>query len=182
MTLSALGIFSAAGVSLGGDYELISTAFGTGSSGVIEFTSIPSTYKHLQIRFSGRSTSSGVNVNLTVNGVTTASYARHFLQSAATTETSGNTINQTSILLTRLMASSVGLSSGILDVLDYSSTTKNKTFRTLYGEATGVSTDAIIVLHSGAFFSTAAIETLTFTLASNSFATNSRFSLYGIRG
>jgi len=182
MTLSALGIFSAAGVSLGGDYELISTAFGTGSSGVISFTSIPQTYKHLQIRYTGRSTGTGQNVNLVANGVTTASYARHFLQGASAAEAAGNGINQTSVLFTRLMASSVGIAGGILNILDYSSTTKNTTFRTQYGEATEASGDAIIVFHSAAFFNTAAISSLTFTLASDSFATNARFSLYGIKG
>jgi len=61
-----------------GDYESIATASGTGSNDEITFSSIPSTYKHLQIR--GLANASGTNALMAVrlNG-NTSGYARHYL-------------------------------------------------------------------------------------------------------
>ena len=168
--------------SIVGAYELISTAFGTGSSGVIDFTSIPSDYRHLQIRFTAKNSSTATQINLTMNGITTASYARHTLQGSGGVESSTNAINQTSIPLTGSMASSAGVgvaSGGVIDILDYTSSSKNTTIRALYGQ---IINSNLVYLASGALFNTAAINRITLTASANNFDAISRFSLYGIRG
>jgi hypothetical protein len=68
---------------------------------------------------------------------------------------------------------------GILDILDYGSTTKNKTVRLLQGFPGSLK---IIRLISGARYNTAAVTSVTFTAQAGSFTTASRFSLYGIKG
>jgi hypothetical protein len=182
MTLSALGIFSAAGVSSGSTFELISTAFGTGSLGVIDFTSIPSTYKHLQIRFTAKNTSTATQINLTMNGITSSSYARHSLSGIGSAEASTTSTSLSSIQIPDSMVTTTttGLASaGVIDILDYTSGTKNTTIRALYGQL--INKDAIYIT-SGALFDTAVINRITFTAATDSFSSISRFSLYGIRG
>jgi hypothetical protein len=68
---------------------------------------------------------------------------------------------------------------GVIDILDYSSTTKNKTVRAIYGVS-----DATpgVNLTSGLYAQTTAISSLTVTTATGNFAVGSRASLYGIRG
>jgi hypothetical protein len=183
--LIPFGILSAAagGAAFESDYELISTAFGTGSSGVIDFTSIPATYKHLQIRYTAKNTSTTSNfMTLRMNGITTGSYASHRLLGNGSTVTSLNQTSATSITLVEAMVLSTGTSvasGGVIDILDYTSSSKNTTIRTLYGQASSIPR---MYLVSGALFNTAVINSLTFTAASNNFDSISRFSLYGIRG
>jgi len=70
------GFFGAAAA---GAFESIASASGTGSSGTITFSSIPSTYQHLQIRGTADSSGAGTQQDLfiTLNGVTSASYTWH---------------------------------------------------------------------------------------------------------
>ena len=166
-----------------GDYELISTSFGTGSSGVITFTSIQQDYKHLQIRYTAKNTSNGGNINLTMNDVTSGVYTRHLLRgngngvaspAGITSATFISIINTISVSTT---ANSFG--AGVVDILDYTSTTKNKTVRALYGL---VDDSTRIVLLSGLYAQTTAVSSLTLTAGANNFTSASRFSLYGIRG
>jgi hypothetical protein len=174
---------SAAGVEVGPTYELIATAFGTGSSGVITFSSIPATYSHLEVRFTAINSSSDRQVNLTMNGITSGSYIRHSLNgTGAAVESSASSTSVTSIQLVTLMSLSSetdNAGAGVINILDYSSTTKNTTIRALYGQTFNTNR---IFLTSGALLDTAAITSLTFTAQTANFASNSRFSLYGIRG
>jgi hypothetical protein len=165
------------------DYELIGTAFGTGSSPTIEFTSIPQSFKHLQVRWTARATSTSRTQLLKLNGATTG-YAHHGVYANSSNVLSEQYVSQTSIALFSGISSSssgsgqIGL--GIMDILDYSSTTKNTTTRTLYG----LSTDnpVYIALHSGLFSNTQAITSIALTMAAGNFASISRFSLYGLKG
>jgi hypothetical protein len=61
--------------------------------------------------------------------------------------------------------------------LDFSNTSKNKTIRALTG---GIDTETDINLTSGAWYSTAAVTSITFALATN-YNAGSRFSLYGVK-
>lgn len=183
--LIPLGFLGASGSSgAASDFELIATAYGTGSSGVISFSSIPQTYKHLQVRAVTKNTGSGAgttNNNLTFNGVTTG-YAQHLLTGNGSTVTSTSGTNQSSIGAIGTAVSTVaGAMHGmILDVLDYSSTSKNTTVRMLAGRLDGSTSNTVLL--SGLFNNTAAISSMTFTLTNGNFATTTRFSLYGIKG
>jgi hypothetical protein len=172
--------------SIVGDYEHIATALGTGSANTITFSSIPQNYKHLQVRFSAKCTTTGSDaIDLTMNGVTTATYGRGRFYGLGTgsAPSSENLTGQTAIRLDRSLAISTttGLvSGGFFDFADYTNTTRNKAVKGFYGQQGSVT--AIYVL-GGFSFNTAAITSITFTTtgSGNNFATTTRFSLYGIR-
>lgn len=171
------------GSSSGTAYESISTAVGTGSSAVITFSSIPSTYKHLQIRAVARRATSGGLYTMQFNSDTAANYARHSLIGDGTTASASGTASTTSIYggYASNDASIVGAT--IIDILDYASTTKNKTTRVFNGIDTNGAgfVTGVVYLQSGLWNSTAAISTITITAAAN-FTTETQFALYGIKG
>jgi hypothetical protein len=184
--LIPFGVLSAAGA--GGEpvfvdaFEHISTATGTGASGTIEFTSIPADYKHLQVRYTAKGTTTSNNMEMRMNNITSASYARHSLQGSGSTDSSNSSTSQTLMNFLSAMAGSTTagrVASGVIDILDYASTSKNTTLRMLYGQ-TGATN--VVVLASGLLNNTAAIDRLTFIAGAGSFTTVTRFSLYGIRG
>jgi hypothetical protein len=165
------------------DFELIATGFGTGSSGVISFSSIPAIYRHLQIRYTAKNSSSAAQINITMNGITSNSYIRHSLfGNGSSVASNASSTSQPAIQLVESMAVSTTanqVAAGVIDILDYSSSSKNTTIRALYG-STGDANR--IYLSSGALFDTAAITSITLTASANNYSTSSRFSLYGIRG
>ncbi len=185
MTLSALGIFSAAGAGgvVAGDYELISTTLVPSAVSDVTFSSLAtyaSTYKHLQIRATARMTTGSVfGIYSQLNGDTAANYTHHLLFGNGSTVTSAaSTLN--TFALTGLSAASTStadvFSSAVIDLLDpYAA--KNKTFRTLSGVVT-----TGIHLHSGVWVNTASLTSWKLYPQSGNWAIGSRFSLYGIKG
>jgi hypothetical protein len=167
-------------------YELIATTRLTATAANVQFTDLnvySNDYKHLQIRYSAQSTGAGVAINVTFNGVTTSSYARHWLQGEdSTVSSSGQSGNNNIGLIGSLARSTVSNSfvGGIIDILDAFSQTKNTTIRSLNGTSNGnIST---VTLNSGLFVNTNPIDSITLTPSSVLFAVNSRFSIYGIKG
>jgi len=188
MTLSALGIFSAAGVSgFSSDYELIQTQVLSSNQSAITFSNLDtfaSTYKHLQIRYAARSTVAFFTetILLRVNDISTTSYVNHRLIGTGSSVVSGVDNSATWIragLIQGSAATSNAFGAGVIDLLDaYAS--KNKTFRALSGVTNG---EPVIALYSGAFLATTAISSFVLRSAEGgNFITGSRFSLYGIRG
>jgi hypothetical protein len=165
-----------------GDFELIATANGTGSSGVITFSSIPQDYKHLQIRYTAKNSSTSTQMNIRINSITSGVYIRHSLRGNGSNAASTAASVQTLIPLVESMANSTtanAVNAGVIDILDYTSTTKNKTLRAFYGMADNLNR---VYLSSGLYNQTTAVDSITFTASSANFASISRFSLYGIRG
>ena len=191
MTLSALGIFSAAGaaVASAGTYELISTTVVSGTATTsVTFSSLgdySSTYKHLQIRAVVRSAKAAQNSDsmiMRLNGDGGNNYSRHELYGDGSTVASYAEASRSSFYISQPPAASATaniFNASVTDLLDAYSTTKNKTKRTMFG-STGVN---LIDLASGAWLNTASITTIAFTLSStDKFLAGSRFSLYGIKG
>lgn len=180
-------IASSGGAAAGGDYESISTVtVGAGGASSVTFSSIPSTYQHLQVRFIARISTSDTAENtwLRFNGDTGSNYSYHFLDGNGSSASAGGAASQTRILAGRAGAASSGsniFGVNVLDVLDYASTNKNTTARILGGiDRNG---DGNIRLDSGAWFNTAAVTSLTITpTTSNNFVQYSHFALYGIKG
>ena len=161
-------------------FESIATATGTGSSGTITFSSIPSTYKHLQIRFMIFTNTNDAAL-MQVNSDTGSNYTRHFLSGNGSTVSAVASTPSTSFYVDNL---SQGTSStlpdvSIIDLLDYSSTTKNKTIRCFSGIDKNGSGD--VTLSSGVWMNTNSITSISIFLGAN-FTTTSVFSLYGIKG
>ena len=158
----------------------------------VTFSSIPSTYKHLQVRIIARDTSAsgggGGALRLRFNGDTSAVYDRHVLSGNGSSPSAGADINQTEFSLDGLMigggtgANIYGV--GTLDIIDYASTTKNKTLRLLNGNNTnGTYGNEFIRLQSGNWRSTSAITSMTFSITNGSgLESGSIIALYGIKG
>ena len=186
MSLLPLGLLSqGGGGAASGSFELIQTANGTGSSGIIDFTSIPATYTHLQIRYTAKNTSALANMNITFNNVTSSNYARHHMVGTSTAMSSGATTSAANISLSDAITASTtanSATSGVIEILDYANTNKNKTLRAFYGVAETAAATSFIYLASGFLNSTSAIDRITLTASANNFAALSRFSLYGIKG
>jgi hypothetical protein len=163
-----------------GAYESIATASGVGVS-TITFSSIPQTYKHLQIRYiiADCSTAPG-NVWYYSNGDSTANKTLH--------ELNGTGASVTSAAVTGLPWNRIGYQAfanayplvGIADIHDYTEN-KNKTARSFWGNDLN-STNGYVGLTSGYIPITAAFTSITIGRDSGTFPANSSFALYGIKG
>ena len=163
-------------------YESIASATGTGSSGTITFSSIPSIYTSLQIRYQFQSVAAGNAMYLNLNNDFAANYARHELYGDGTTVTAQGFINRSDLPVGSQSAGPSATSPvvGIIDIHNYAVTTQNKTVRTFAGVDRNGSGDANLL--SGLWLNTAAINRIDFTLSASSFTTTSTISLYGIKG
>jgi len=171
-------------------FESIATANGTGSSGVITFNSIPNTYKHLQLRMISKGTlpyGFPAGIRYDFNGDSTSSnYYGHNIRADGTTVSASHGSGNTSYSWTT--GGSVGTNVyavGIMDILDYSSTSKLKTGRTIVGADYNNVATGMIIHASFLWQNTAAINSITLTADSTytgNFTTASSFALYGIRG
>ncbi len=166
-------------------FESIATATGTGSSGTITFSSIPSTYSHLQVRILGRSDAAAVTQTavLTVNNDTGANYAYHSLSGDGTSVSASGTASSSNIPRIYSVGNNATasiMSVGIIDIHDYASTTKNKTVRIWTGDDRNGS--GRTALSSGLWINTSAINRVDITTASGNWTTASTFALYGIKG
>jgi hypothetical protein len=165
-------------------YESIATVtVGAGGSSSITFSSIPSTYKHLQIRIMGLGNTAASGL-MRFNSDTSTNYSWHALygdgsSALATYETSSGYVIGN------------GFGSGpssstipfvtIADILDYSSTSKNKTVRSL--DATDKNGSGYMVFLSGNWRNnTTAISSITIAPNSGNYTQYSSFALYGIKG
>jgi len=166
-------------------YESIATLSGTGSSGTISFTSIPATYKHLQVR-AVAPVGNYITGKLQFNSDTGSNYTRHTLlgNGGGTAQATNSGASQTYIQIAN--DNGYGRSSYaytmIIDILDYANTNKYKTMRMLAGFDTNNTDGGEACLESGLWMSTSAISTVTFGLTSGNYPTTATFALYGIKG
>jgi hypothetical protein len=170
-----------------GDYESIQTVSGNGSASVLSFTSIPSTYKHLQIRGIARD-GRAVTIDtayFTFNSNTGSNYAYHWLKGdgASATATAATATTPSGINAFVVPGSSAGasqFSGSVIDILDYANTNKNKVYRSLSG--TDQNGSGGIFFISGVWLQTAAISQIDLTTGTGTaWATGSTFALYGVK-
>ena len=158
----------------------------SGSSNTLSLVSIPSTFTHLQVRLFGRSSNASATTTYAIqlNSDGGSNYAWHFLGgdgSGSAQSSAGAT--QTSMNFQNIVANSATtgiFSASIIDILDYTSTVKNKTVRALNGfDANG---SGNVYLNSGLWFnsSIAAINRIDLILATGNWLSGSRVDLYGI--
>ncbi len=164
-------------------YESIATTtVGAGGSATISFSSIPSTFKHLQLRIIARSTAGGsavTGMNCSINSSVNA-VRNHYLYGNGSTASAGAQVANQIGWATGTSQTASAFATSIVDILDYANTSKNKTFRMLAGDETNGNGD--IALFSQLFDTTAAISTLTLSLNAGNFAQYSQAALYGIKG
>lgn len=189
MTPISLGIFaSAANVAAAGDFQSIATVtVGAGGSSTIEFTSIPSTYTHLQIRGITRTTNAANqyrNGRLTFNSDSNTVYATHLIAGDASSSFADWSFGDALTYPYKSVDDSTTANtySGIvIDILDYANTNKFKTIRGLSGvdyNGNGVANFA-----SGLWRSTNAITSIQFYNSGTgiNWKQYSTLALYGIK-
>jgi hypothetical protein len=165
-------------------FESIATqTVGAGGTSSITFSSIPSTYKHLQVRGMFRPTSSTWIVGyFNGDGLSTNKYSQHDLRgdgSSASAEATTNANSAYFILGLPTVANTFAV--GVTDILDYQNTNKYKTLRSLSGcDANG---SGNIDLTSSSWRDTSGISQIELKLNNNgTIPQYSQFALYGIKG
>jgi hypothetical protein len=168
-----------------GAFESIATATGNGSAFEITFSSIPSTYAHLQIRCIANASNVNTAMNMRINGDTGSNYTRHRLIGNGSSASAAGSTSLTEIPAlgnAGLPTTSNTYGVFIWDILDYTNTSKYKTVRYLSGQDSNGSGG--VDLGSGLWLNTNAITSIT--LKSNDsggvYNTASTFALYGIKG
>jgi hypothetical protein len=169
-------------------FESIATATGTGSSGTITFSSIPSTYTSLQIRMLGKTATVAAGadaLDITFNGDTGSNYVYHNITGDGASATAGASSTSTTFIRIGAGAGRANETNicavSIIDIHDYASTTRNKTMRRFGGFDKNASGGSII-LNSGLWMSTSAITSIEIASTGGNFTTANVFSLYGIKG
>ena len=172
MAASAYGFTS--GAPAIGDFESIQTyTVGATSQASIDFTSIPSTYKHLQVRIMQMTGAGTVDPKMRFNGATT-NYYMHSIYNSNPTVSTYNDATAMSYLYNEGSNPAVA----VIDILDYANTNKNKTCRTLGAyDANG---SGYIFYRSQAWFQTTAINQITFVAQGRNYEQYSSFALYGV--
>lgn len=184
--LPALGSFAFAGES--NSYESISTVtVGSGGSSTITFSSIPSTYKHLQIRYMANFTGTSVGYSqpyCQFNSDTATNYDNHALYgtgsaAGASYFAAGGAYG--TWIPDSAYANTFGV--GVIDILDYTNTNKYSTVRTLGGfnRNYNASANELIGITSALWRNTAAITSIDIK-GTTTFSQYSSFALYGIKG
>jgi hypothetical protein len=166
------------------DFESIATVMvGSGGASGVTFSSIPQTYQHLQLRVLLRDTN-GVSLTssyLRWNSDTTWSlYASHGLRGNGSAATAVALTGSDSWLHDAVAAGSAPssvFSAAVIDILDYSSTSKNTVLRSFGGA--DLNGSGMVEVSSSLYASTSAIS--TFQILGSSYAQHSTFALYGVK-
>lgn len=156
-------------------------SFTVGSGGTTSITfgsggTIPQTYKHLQIRYTSTGTSTG-NEIIRFNGDTGSNYSWHVMYGNGAGSALAAAGSSTAFTYLGNINTSAP-NAGIVDLLDYTNTSKYKTMRALCGTDTNGAGE--IGLFSGVWQSTSAITSVTISFSN--IAQYSSFALYGIKG
>ena len=159
-------------------FESIATvSVGSGGSSSIDFTSIPGTFAHLQLRITEKFSSSTFNPKITFNSDTATNYSWHYLSGDGSSASAGAGATQAFMYLNSNSGSST-MTVHIVDILDYANSNKNKTIRVLDGFDNNGS--GYVSLFSGNWRSASAITSIN--IAGGTFGQYSHFALYGIKG
>jgi hypothetical protein len=169
-------------------YESIATyTVGSGGQADITFSSIPSTYTHLQVRClvkTNRTTSNLSSTPFIFNSDSAANYSCHEFNGNGSSVSAVATSNGSNIDVGRVSGNSSSANVfgvEVIDILDYKDTNKYKTVRILNGFDNNGS--GVAAFASGSWRSTSAITSITFQTPYDStlYLQYSSFALYGVR-
>lgn len=176
-----LGVVASAKTGKLASYESIQTITVGAATNVVTFTTVPTTYKHLQIRATMSCTSVNNMFMRVGNGSidTGANYTWHQLFGDGATPYSNGNASGTFCYI-GYNFNTAHPNPSIIDLLDYSSTVKAKSFKTIAGtESNG---GGYAQLWGGSWVNNSAINTISFETGGGNFNTDSVFALYGIKG
>ena len=172
--------------------EAIATTYLEADAASVEFTSIPSSYEHLQVRFTARSTDgSGTYTSVTLQfgtggGAvdTGTNYARHYMLQAGQVGGGNTGINQIWLGTIENAGSGTGTehvgryAAGQAEILDYANANKNTTVLGLNGRHAYWSPE--VRFNSGLWDATGAVDRIKLAPYTGSFVRGSEFTLYGL--
>jgi hypothetical protein len=168
------------------DFESIATGIGTGSNNSITFSSIPTDYVHLQIRYHVFNSSENNTLRMRFNGANTTYYSQWAgangtgTVSDLTSHDTGSFICQNSPGVMAESGSQPAV--GIVDIYDPQSTTGMKSYKYISTAQTTTGTGGSIHWGGGHYSgSTSAISSITIFMGSGSFTTGSVVALYGTK-
>jgi hypothetical protein len=150
----------------------------------IEFTNIPQTYKHLQIRGIARDTAANTGLAglfIQFNLDTGSNYARHNLVGNGSSASATAATSTTFLILGQSPRNNetAGRFGGfVCDILDYQNTNKYKTTRSLLGSDLNGSGE--VRLTSGLWQSSSAITSIKIYSENGNLAQYSSFALFGV--
>lgn len=167
-----------------GAFDALATTTLSSATSSVTFAGIPQGYKHLQIRVIGRTTNSEVNLAIKFNSDGGNNYDGHYLYGDGGTAGAGVLAVPTGPpFVGRISPSSAGANvfgSAVIDILDYASTDKNKTVRSLSGYDNNGSGSVFFI--SNLWMNTSAISSIEISVTgTNSLAQYSQFALYGVK-
>lgn len=169
-------------------YESIATVtVSSGGAANVEFSSIPSTYTHLQIRGIWRSNRANAQDPIMArfnSDASTSNYTQHALYGNGTAAVGANNLGEPGILQYSGAGNNAGtgvFGSYVIDIIDYANTSKYKTLRSVGGYDNNG--DGFIAINGGAWLSTSAINTIRlYPFGGTLLQQYSTFALYGIKG
>ena len=151
------------------------------------FSNIPQNYTHLQIRMVARGTQASSNNYALLqfnNDVLGYNYRAHWLQGDGANATAGADSAASTYLVTPYLTGATAAAStfgtSIIDILDYTSTTKNKVVRSIGGY--DLNGSGIVAMYSGIWFISPIAPITILSVFFANIAQYSQISLYGIRG
>ena len=171
----------------GGAMESIATVTGNNTTSTYTFSSIPQTYQHLQLRICSPFNAQDGTIQMTFNSATSP-YRNHLLYGNGTSALAYSVAYSQLDLIydTNISRNSQCAKVAVVDILDYTNTSKNKVIRSF--EGVEVNGSGVVALNSGALFSTSAITSITLKNQGNdgsygfkNFLTGASLALYGIR-
>ena len=169
-----------------GDFEPIATVtVGSGNAATITFSSIPSTYRHLQLRVLLRSDYlTGAGGYLELNGDTSSSYRNHILSgngsAASASDWGALTLGMGCGYDTGSSSTANTFAASVIDILDYADTSKNTTVRMLSGKDTNGAGN--VGVWSGLYVNTAAVNQVKLKFGGSAvWVQHSTAALYGIK-
>ncbi len=174
--------------------EAIATTYLEADAALIEFTSIPQTYEHLQLRISARQAIASESIECTIRlgtgggAVDTGNnYYSHRINGWGTTENSGggNALAYWKRLGPIVSGESVDAAqygSGVIDIVDYANTNKNTTALAISGSALGA-TYSWIQFGSGLWDNAGAVDRIAIAASdySGDFVRGTEVTLYGLK-
>ena len=161
-------------------YESIVTATVTsGGASSITFSSIPSTYTHLQIRSSVQSSTATQYMKIQLNGDTANNYTYHMATGNGATASADQGTSQSGAGAPYVSNGSNIFGGSIIDIFDYTNKNKYKTIRTSGGQDENGAGQVRIT--SGLWLNTNAATSITILPSSGTLNLYSSFALYGVK-
>jgi hypothetical protein len=163
---------------------IASTTVGAGGASSATFSSIPSTYTDLVVRFSGRTNTAGVrmNINLQLNG-SNSGYNNKVLSGDGSSTSSGSNYTGTTQIYLNEINGGTSTSNTFSNVDIYIPNYTGSNYKSVSADSVyeNNGTTAFAVLTAGVWSNTAAITQINLSPGADSFVQYSTFYLYGIK-